>query len=499
MTRTCLRTAALLAALAPFASAATHLRQVESPVKVTAVQASGWSDPRADQLERALAAIQVEKVKADIHFIASDDMAGRDSPSPGLRIAARFIRSRLERLGFTPGAKNRSYFHEYSLTQHTLDETGSFATLSFGGEEQRLMFGVDYFLSPNATGNRDVSGALVYGGDIAQLTDEQLAEMAGKWILTAPGARASRRGSSTAESAGVLGYVIPADPEAETSVAESFARWVQFMRRPSLRAPRGGGMPSINLSDSLSARLMGRLGDLTVGQALNANLQESWKVDAKPVVLENVCGLWVGSDAKLKNEVIILSAHYDHVGVNAAGEIHNGADDNGSGTTGLLAIAEALEAYGPMRRSVMLMWVSAEEKGLLGSAAWTKDPWLPEGMQPLCNVNIDMIGRNAPHELGITPTKDRSEYNRLTQLVEKHMNAEGFTKLNSADAYWGRSDHANFSKNLGIPVAFLFSDVHEDYHKPTDDPEKIDYSKLSRVARLVVRVLHDLQADELRF
>ena len=83
------------------------------------------------------------------------------------------------------------------------------------------------------------------------------------------------------------------------------------------------------------------------------------------------------------------------MGYRANGDIYNGADDNGSGTCGLLAIAEALKEYGPMRRSVMLIWVSAEEKGLLGSEAWTKDPYLPGGLKPLCNINIDMIGRNA--------------------------------------------------------------------------------------------------------
>ncbi|MEE8468084.1 MAG: M20/M25/M40 family metallo-hydrolase, partial [Planctomycetota bacterium] len=258
--------------------------------------------------------------------------------------------------------------------------------------------------------------------------------------------------------------------------------------------------PTIYLSEDAAEALVSSavIEEPVVGQALEFTFRESQKVsEDEGIHLENVCGLWPGSDPELRNEVIIVSAHYDHVGSRENGDIYNGADDNGSGTTGLMAIAEALKAYGPMRRTVMLMWVSAEEKGLLGSAAWTKDPWLPEGMRPLCDINIDMIGRNAPDELGITPTKARPEYNRLTQVAENNRALEGFKELNSADAYWNRSDHANFSRNLGIPVAFLFSDVHEDYHMPTDTVDKIDLDKMRRVTRLVVRMLHDLQADDL--
>ena len=494
MNWTMLRAAALLAAMTPAVADAAPGPQVDT--RTERVEAAAWRDPRAANLERALAAIQAARIGADIEFIASDELAGRDSPSPGLKIAARYIRARLERLGFTPGAQEGSFFWEYQLTQHSLDEAATCATLSLDGALHRLEFGRDYFLSPNSRHDRAAGGPVVFVGGFDEEEVEGL-DLEGRWLLLRPGTRVSRRRTGAAEKMGVCGFLIPADPDAQTTVSEAFSRGTKYMRQPSLRAPRGGGVPSVNLSEEWSERLYAD--GLEVGAVVPGTFEETWRVNAEPVTLENVCGLWPGSDPRLRNDVIILSAHYDHVGVNQAGEIHNGADDNGSGTTGLLAVAEALQAYGPMRRTVMLMWVSAEEKGLLGSRAWTEDPWLPEGMQPICNINIDMIGRNAPEEIGVTPTKDRPEYNRLTKLVEQHMGAEGFTTLNSADAYWNRSDHANFSRNLKIPVAFLFSDVHEDYHKPTDDPDKIDVDKLSRVARLVVRLLHDLQADELDF
>ena len=242
------------------------------------------------------------------------------------------------------------------------------------------------------------------------------------------------------------------------------------------------------------------LATLELGQSLDIGFQDKRVPDDEQsqVTLENVCGFWRGSDPDLANEVIIISAHYDHVGVRG-GKIHNGADDNGSGTTGLLALSEALATYGKLRRSVMVMWVSGEEKGLYGSKAWTKNPWLPEGCRAVANINIDMVGRNAADKLLVTPTREHEEYNGLTRLAERLAPLEGFPMLGSADDYYQRSDHYNFRKNLDIPVAFLFSDVHDDYHKPTDTPDKIDYDKVRRVARLVMRMLDGMQDDVLEF
>jgi Zn-dependent M28 family amino/carboxypeptidase len=204
----------------------------------------------------------------------------------------------------------------------------------------------------------------------------------------------------------------------------------------------------------------------------------------------------------LKNEVLIVSAHYDHVGV-MRGQIYNGADDNGSGTCCLLSLAEAIKQYGPMRRSLLLMWVCGEEKGLWGSEVWNKNPYLPEGCKPVADINIDMVGRNAPEKLLVTPTEKHKSYSFLTKVAQTYAAQEGFhgpnqgdPALGSADEYWTRSDHYNFVK-AGIPACFLFSDVHEDYHQPTDDPEKIDYDKVHRAARLVLHMLDALQNDKI--
>ena len=462
---------------------------------VSDVPASKSASAPGRELDRALKTIEVKEISADIHFLACDELGGRDSPSNGQRIAARYIRSRLVRLGLEPGASD-GYFYNYSLAQYGLNEDETFMSVTRGGKTARMKFGEDYYVSMGSRGARSAGGPVVYVGDFED-DDLEDVDLKGAWGLLDPGARVSRKRNQAANEEGMLGLIIPFDSTSSKSSEEMYGRWLSAARRKSSGEQRTYGVPLLYLAEERGADWVGNQ-EPEFGASLGFEMTESYASGPLDgIALENVCGLWPGSDRKLRNDVIIISAHYDHVGQRDNGDIYNGADDNASGTTGLLAIAEALTEYGPMKRTVLLMWVSAEEKGLLGSRAWTLDPWLPEGMKPFCNLNIDMIGRNAPDEIGVTPTASHPEYNQLTKMVEEHCGKEGFTKLNNADAYWSRSDHANFARNLKIPVAFLFSDVHEDYHKPTDTPDKIDCDKLSRVARLVVRLLDSLQSPNL--
>jgi hypothetical protein len=460
-------------------------------------------------IERALASVRSESICADVRFIASDELAGRDSPSPGLRLAARFLRARLERLGLRP-AGDDGFFDRYALERTGLDADASKAWIVRDGQERELQLGHDYAFW--GSGEHELDGPVVHVGAGSE-AELQGVDLAGKWALVVEPGGARTRDSWRAmgerterlRAAGALGILSVPEPGgagaadadgqlAETAAAARSGR----LRMPGESASRGRDRPrtvSLSLSTALASELLGAGERPRPGTDLGVRLRDRRKQAApERVELENVAGLWPGSD--LANEVIVLSAHYDHVGV-SGGEIYNGADDNGSGTSGLLAVAEALTSYGPLRRSVLFLWVSAEEKGLYGSAAWTKEPTLPEGMRAVCNINVDMIGRNAPDKLMITPTKAHEHHNGLTRLAEQLAPLEGFPVLGDADEYWGRSDHANFAENLGIPVAFLFSDVHEDYHQPGDDPEKIDCDKIRRVARLLVRMLDGLQADVL--
>ena len=209
---------------------------------------------------------------------------------------------------------------------------------------------------------------------------------------------------------------------------------------------------------------------------------------------ENVLGYIEGTD--LKEELIVLTAHYDHLGKHE-NKIYNGADDDGSGTVALMEIAEAFmiakkEGKGP-RRSVLIMAVSGEEKGLLGSKYYTDNPIYPL-KNTVTNLNIDMIGRiDDWHENGdyvylIGSNMLSDDLHNLSEEVNtKYVNIEldyTYNKKDDPNRYYYRSDHYNFAKN-NIPVIFYFNGIHEDYHKTTDTIEKIDFKKIKKITDLI--------------
>ena len=214
------------------------------------------------------------------------------------------------------------------------------------------------------------------------------------------------------------------------------------------------------------------------------------------VKTENVAAIIEGST--YPNEYIVLTAHLDHVGIEN-GEIFNGADDDGSGSMALLEIAEAfklaeLDGNRP-KRSIVILHVSAEEKGLLGSKYYTDNPLYPLD-ETITNLNVDMIGRTDP-----TRNSNNDEYiyligtDRLSTMLHetsekvnyKTVNLEldyRFNALDDPNRFYERSDHWHFAKN-NIPVIFYFSGTHEDYHQPTDTAEKIRYDLLTKRTRLI--------------
>jgi hypothetical protein len=475
------------------------------------------------RLERALATLSAPAIHADIAFFADAEMRGRDTPSQEQRVAARFLRARLEKLGLQPGA-GKGYFFEYPRFQRRIDPARTKLTVTGASGALELVYGTDYYFpSSRDIASLEREGSLVWCG-AGEREDFEKAKAKDRWALCLASELSARRRQRYAESAGVLGIVVVPDPAGSADpAAETCKRTTEYAASGLIdsRPDSDPIFPQTFLSLAATRRLFTALGAgpglPALGAEFPAKLRDV-RAGSGKIALENVCAFWPGSDERLAKEVLIVSAHYDHVGVED-GQVYPGADDNGSGSMGLLSLAGALAEYGPMRRSVLLMWVSGEEKGLWGSAAWTKAvaedmdpktkeksaangapakaPTLREGCHAVSDINIDMIGRNAPDYLLITPTKALREYNGLTRLAEELAPGEGFATLGSADEYWRRSDHMNFADNLHIPVAFLFSDVHADYHKPTDTVDKIDCDKIRRVTRLVLRMLDALQADVL--
>jgi Zn-dependent M28 family amino/carboxypeptidase len=218
---------------------------------------------------------------------------------------------------------------------------------------------------------------------------------------------------------------------------------------------------------------------------------------AESIMSENVAAFIKGSEKP--DEIIVLSAHLDHVGVND-GEVYNGADDDGSGTIALLEIAEAFkmaenDGNGP-KRSLLFLSVTGEEKGLLGSRYYTDmDPIFPLE-NTVANLNIDMIGRIDPKRTEgdrnyvylIGSDKLSTDLHNISEEVNsKYANVEldyTYNDENDPNRFYYRSDHYNFAKN-NIPVIFYFNGTHDDYHQASDTPDKIEYDLLANRARLV--------------
>ncbi len=203
----------------------------------------------------------------------------------------------------------------------------------------------------------------------------------------------------------------------------------------------------------------------------------------------NVVGILPGTDSLLRNEYVVLSAHMDHVGVHpgATDSIWNGADDNASGTAGILALAEAFAAS-PTRRSIIFLTVSGEEKGLLGSRWFASHAPVPvESI--VADLNLDMIGRNWTDTIAVIGQEHSDLGQTLQRVVALHPEL-GLTAVGDlwpAENFFVRSDHYNFVRQ-GIPALFFFNGTHEDYHQASDSPDRIDAEKESRVARLIFLV-----------
>ena len=228
---------------------------------------------------------------------------------------------------------------------------------------------------------------------------------------------------------------------------------------------------------------------------MNTKLLIDVNREKKVISSENVLGYVEGKDKK--DEVIVISAHYDHLGVQGA-DIYYGADDNGSGTSAVLELAQAFESakkegYGP-RRSILFMTVAGEEKGLLGSDYYTCNPVFPLE-KTIAGLNIDMIGRldsvhagNPDYVYIIGSDKLSSDLHNINEksnaLHTKLTLDYTYNKEDDPNRFYYRSDHYNFAKN-NIPVIFYFTGVHEDYHKPSDTVDKIDFQKMEKITKLI--------------
>jgi Zn-dependent M28 family amino/carboxypeptidase len=264
-----------------------------------------------------------------------------------------------------------------------------------------------------------------------------------------------------------------------------------FVAPSALEKILGTSMDKLRAAAEATGKKVSKIKPATIQYKVTSNVEI--------VKTENVLGYLEGTDKK--DELVVVTSHYDHIGKRSAGEgdlINNGADDDGSGTVAVLALARAFaqakaDGKGP-RRSILFMTVTGEEKGLLGSLYYSKNPVFPLE-NTVVDLNIDMIGRTDPAHEGKDPYvyvigSDRlsTELHTLSESINKEYTKLDFDYLYNAedhpDRIYYRSDHWNFAKN-GIPIIFYFDGIHKDYHKVSDEVDKIEFDNLQLRAQCV--------------
>ncbi|MFN2383106.1 MAG: M28 family peptidase, partial [Gemmatimonadota bacterium] len=466
-------------------------------------------------LEGALATITPAEMYERIAWLASDENAGRDTPSPGLERAAAYLADEFASFGLAPKGDDGTFLQRYPLPLRALDTTAVHFGTVVSGENRMLSYGIDYFVAP-APPYPDAAmghGAIIYVGVISDSALPPGAAVKGQVMaVSLPGGYdrawrlASTRARAASQEAGASALVVLLAPEFPAAAIGQFARQAA---QPSRGLVDPDEIPVFFLTRTAAAAVFARAGvDVATLPAAPAERVMLAGVDAHfaapAAVLEadqppNVVALLRGSDPQLRDTYVVFSAHMDHVGIGTADatgdSIYNGADDDASGTAALVEVAQAFAALSePPARSLLFLAVSGEEKGLLGSRWFSDHPTVPvESI--VANINVDMIGRNAPDSIVVIG----QEYSSLGPLV-LHVAADhpalGLTvshDLWPEEQFFFRSDHFNFAR-LEIPALFFFAGVHEDYHRPSDEVEKIDADKAARVARLIFHTAYAIAA-----
>ena len=514
----------------------------------------------AQQRAPEIESITARDMKADLTFLASDSMGGRLTDTPQNGMAAEWIKSRFERMGLKPIGDNGTYYQTYTLAT---------ATLGDGNQGRIGAFGTDWYPT-RFSANGSVEGSLVFVGygisSPEQNHDDYRGDVKGQIVLALdhePGERDENSpfdGVVTAQAADQLQKALAA--QARGAVGILFVSDVQNHPVPPTENPTANQPPGLNLAAAwpnqppriprymlggwveqvkipaavISVPALKRM--LTASSALSQPFEELAKTadtagGAKQVPLgivaqfttavtrkfiddRNVVAMIEGSDPALKDEVVIVCAHYDHDGTNGQ-TVLNGADDDGSGTIGVIEIAEAYalaaaKGSRPKRSVIFAAW-NSEERGLFGAWAYTQQPIVPLA-KTVAVLNMDMIGRNEEVPEGGGGGRFRgldvqtSESNNnavniigttrsasLKQAIEKANAGIGLTLRlrydNNISQLMRRSDHWPFL-NRGVPAVWVHTGLHPDYHTANDDADRINYPKMEKIGRMVYQASWDL-------
>jgi hypothetical protein len=474
-------------------------------------------------------ALDVDELRRDLGIFAADSFRGRESGTRDADRAARFLADRLATIGLEPAGD--SGFYQRVPMQRVLFGPDTKLTVTVRGERtpRTLTIGRDLLplldLDPDQPPPRTTADAeLVFAGyglnmpDLRRDDSPRFEEVGGKVVVIVNGAPANasperRKVLESQEQLGTrLELVLARRPAAVILLltGEGAELYDQLLPRVMRSVSLATAAPVVpEAMRPFPMILIGRVEPgspfLPPGWPANDRRQAltgrrfTAKLDVRTDRFTgyNVMGIARGSDPALDRSYVAYGAHYDHIGILApvnGDSIANGADDDGSGSVSLLGIARAFKAR-PTRRSALFVWHVAEEKGLLGSEYFTSRPTVPID-SIVAQLNADMIGRNAPDSLYLVgpaaaPDGQSRILGRIVDSVNVRLaapfrfNREWDSATHPLGIY-ERSDHYNYAQK-GIPIVFLTSGLHDDYHKVSDEVAKIDFAKMARVGELLFR------------
>lgn len=454
--------------------------------------------------------ISSENIQKYANVISSDALKGRETGELGQKLAARYIVEHFKELGIQGAGDSLGYYQRYKLYGLPLGNSKmyidgktysdrldyySFTSLSDTVISESEVVFLGYGISRRGYDN--YKGVVVKGKIGVIFRGEPLGKQT-EWSTD------FSKKSKLAKSKGLKGLIV-VDKDFESKLPR--AKFYQNRNRLKFKKPGKKGFPIIHIGpkglnrifNSKSIKLIEEgISDDSKHWNLNQVLkcEIHYKSKVREVIAENVLGVIEGN--KYPEEYIFISAHYDHLGIREEG-IYYGADDNGSGTSAVLEIARVMklasEEQKGMGRSIVFLFVSGEEKGLLGSSYFVENPLIPIN-QIVTDLNIDMVGRTDTIHEGddlnylyvIGSNKLSSELHNISEETNKKWCGFDFDyRYNAPDdpmRLYYRSDHYNFAK-LGIPVIFYFRGLHNDYHKTTDTVDKLEIETIRNVSKLV--------------
>ncbi|MCB0400129.1 MAG: M28 family peptidase [Winogradskyella sp.] len=461
--------------------------------------------------------ITEEELKEMLYKYASDEFEGRETGEKGQKMAVEYLKNQYQILEIPSPLGDDDYFQEVPLEKQSVSEAKiSVNGTSFKSFEDHIVLRA----SSNTEINTQDIVFVGYGIDAENYSDYKGIDVKDKIVLAKAGEPKDTNGNyittgsseDTKWTNGRQSLSSKRDAAIENGAkglilldANMFVRYAPYYQRQAESGVSGrlslksneAEMMMLMVNDNLAKALHPSILEDEKPKELKTNLSLAIENKSEEITSENVVAFIKGSTKP--DEILVISAHLDHEGVKN-GEVYNGADDDGSGTVAILEIAEAFKeaekaGHGP-KRSILFLHVTGEEKGLLGSRHYTdNDPIFPLE-NTVADLNIDMIGRTDPKRKEgdrnyvylIGSDKLSTDLHNISEEVnKKYCNIEldyKFNDDNDPNRFYYRSDHYNFAKN-NIPVIFYFNGTHDDYHQPSDTPDKIEYDLLENRARLV--------------